>query len=337
MFSFFTHPLPLLAFTHAITQRGMTAFLQLISTYKSRLLFLIGFFLFTTQSFAQQLSFWERDTTYNKKRVNAVAFTAGGAYAGGLTGLYFLWYADFPLTAFHTFNDNNEWLQIDKGGHLINAYWSGKMGIDILKWAGMNRKKAIWYGGSAGLAFMTSIEIFDGFSEAWGFSTGDIISNTTGAATAIGQELLWNEQRIEWKLSFHPTEFAKYRPDVFGSSLTEKIFKDYNGHTYWLSGNISSFLKGTSQFPKWLNVAVGYGADGLTGGSENVLEYDGKTIPYFKRTRQYYLAPDINFTNIKTRSKFLKFVFAATRFIKFPLPALEYNSKKKWVVHALYF
>jgi len=304
---------------------------------KKLILFALCVFFFTTQSFSQKLSFWETDTAYNKKRVNAVAYSAAGAYVGGMTGLYFLWYADYPLSKFHTFNDNNEWLQIDKGGHLINAYWSGKMGIDVMRWTGMERKKAIWYGGSAGLAFMTSIEIFDGFSEAWGFSTGDVICNLAGSATAIGQELLWNEQRVEWKLSFHPTNFAEYRPDVFGTSLTEKIFKDYNGHTYWLSGNISTFLGSNSTFPKWLNIAVGYGADGMTGGTENLTEYDGKTIPYFKRTRQFYFAPDINLTKIKTRSKFLKFVFEATRFIKFPLPALEYNSNKKWVLHGIYF
>lgn len=290
-----------------------------------------------TETFSQKISFWEPDTVYNKKRVHAVAYSAAGAYAGGMTGLYFLWYADYPLSKFHTFNDNDEWLQIDKGGHVINAYWSGKMGIDVMRWAGMENKRAIWYGGTAGLAFMTSIELFDGFSDGWGFSNGDVISNFAGTATAIGQELLWNEQRLEWKLSFYPSDFAQYRPDVFGTSFSEKLFKDYNGHTYWLSGNISSFLNKSSKFPKWLNVAVGYGADGMTGGTKNVTEYEGRPVPAFKRVRQFYFAPDINLTKIKTRSKFLKFVFAATRFIKFPLPAIEYNSNKKFVVHGLYF
>ena len=96
-------------------------------------------------------------------------------------------------------------------------------------------------------------------------------------------------------------------------------------------------MKTESKFPKWLNVSFGYGADGLTGGSENVTEHDGKPVPSFRRVRQFYFAPDLNLTKIKTRSKFLHFIFGATRFIKFPLPTIEYNEKSKWVFHSVYF
>jgi hypothetical protein len=47
------------------------------------------------------------------------------------------------------------------------------------------------------------------------------------------------------------------------------MLKDYNGQTYWLSVNLHSFYKG-SKIPKWLNLAIGYGANGmLTGNGEN--------------------------------------------------------------------
>ena len=48
----------------------------------------------------------------------------------------------------------------------------------------------------------------------------------------------------------------------------ERMLKDYNGQTYWLSANLKSFFQG-SNIPAWLNVAVGYGADGMFGGFEN--------------------------------------------------------------------
>ena len=63
------------------------------------------------------------------------------------------------------------------------------------------------------------------------------------------------------KFSFHTTKYASLRPNVLGSSLSEEIFKDYNGQTYWLSVNLHSFFK-SSKLPKWLNLAAGYGADG---------------------------------------------------------------------------
>lgn len=296
-------------------------------------------FFITHSSLAQETKtpFWQNAPVPDKHRINVVGYTTAGLYAVTMTGLYQLWYKDYPLTGFHTFNDNTEWLQIDKGGHVINSYYLGKFGVEILKWTGMPQKKAAWIGGNVGLAFLTSIEIFDGFSQQWGFSFGDVVSNTAGAATCVVQELLWQEQRIEWKLSFHPSPYAQYRPDEFGTTFPERLVKDYNGHTYWLSGNVSSFLKEDSKFPKWLNVSFGYGADGLTGGHQNITEYNGKPVPQFQRYRQFYFAPDINLTRIKTKSRFLKTVFNAVRFIKFPLPAIEFNEKKQWVFHGIYF
>ena len=48
----------------------------------------------------------------------------------------------------------------------------------------------------------------------------------------------------------------------------QQVLKDYNGQTYWLSANIWSFNK-ESNFPRWLNVAFGYGADGMLYGENN--------------------------------------------------------------------
>jgi hypothetical protein len=78
---------------------------------------------------------------------------------------------------------------------------------------------------------------------------------------------MWKEQRITPKFSFHTTQYAQYRPNVLGSSLAEQMLKDYNGQTYWLSVNTPSIK---AQNPKWLNLAIGYGANGmLTGNGEN--------------------------------------------------------------------
>jgi hypothetical protein len=97
--------------------------------------------------------------------------------------------------------------------------------------------------------------------------------------------------------------------NLFGSTLPELLLKDYNAQTYWLSFNLHSFLP-QSKLPKWLNVSVGYGAQGLLGGYENVaydnngnVVFDRRDIP---RYRQWYLAPDVDLTKIKTKSKFIR-------------------------------
>lgn len=292
------------------------------------------------QSHAQNdtLGFFEPAPTYNKGRFIGLMSTAGALYVGSLVGLNSLWYADYPRSSFHFFNDNDEWLLMDKGGHVIASYYISKYGIDLVKWTGMERKKAIWIGGSFGAIFQTTIEILDGFSAQWGASPGDLIANTTGSALAIGQELLWDEQRIILRYSYHFTEETRYRPNLLGSNWKERWLKDYNGQTHWLSANIYSFLGNEdSKFPRWLNVAVGHGAQGMLGGSSNPIEYEGKPLPYFERYHQFYLGFDIELGRIKTKSKFLKTLFNSVVLIKVPMPTLEYNNVNGFKFHPLYF
>ncbi len=276
-------------------------------------------------------------SSVNKARLKAVIISETAIFAGSLTGLYALWYKNYPMNSFHLFNDNGEWNQMDKISHAGASYYIGKVGYEALKWSGVKEKKAIWYGGLYGSAFLLTIEILDGFSAEWGFSTGDFIANSLGSAMFISQQLAWHEQRVVFKFSSHPTDYAQYRPDLLGSNFPQRIMKDYNGWTYWLSGNISSFLPKSSDFPKWLNIAVGLGADGMTGAFNNAKTYKGKQLPDFTRSRQFYLSLDIDLTRIPTKSKTLDKIFDVIGFIKIPFPTLEYNTNDGFKGHFLYF
>jgi hypothetical protein len=276
-------------------------------------------------------------TTVNRKRLNFLIIGGAAVYTGTMVGLYQAWYKDYPQSSFHFTNDGNEWMGVDKIGHATTSYWIGRISYEAFRWSGVKEKQAVWFGGSMGLLFLTTIEIFDGFSAEWGASVSDMVANVAGAGLFIGQQLGWKEQRFLLKFSYHPTDYAQYRPDVLGATCIERVLKDYNGQTYWLSGNIHAFLHKESKFPRWLNVAVGYGAKGMTGGSENATEYEGEPIPEFQRTSQYFLTLDVDLTRIRTRSKFLKGVFTLLGFIKIPMPTLEYNAENNFVFHYLYF
>lgn len=273
--------------------------------------------------------------TPHKTRIAFIAGTEAALYGGSLIGLNELWYKNYPRSSFHFFNDNQEWLQMDKIGHVTTAYYIGRIGIGFFKWGGMDRKKAIWYGGMLGSVYQTTIEVLDGYSKEWGFSMGDFAANTAGSFLAVAQELFWDEQRIVLKYGFQKSPYAKYRPNLLGSTLNEQLLKDYNGQTYWISVNPASFMKHVDWFPSWLNVAAGYGAEGMIGGYSNPVVTDeaGNTLT-FERYRQFYLSLDIDLTRIKTRSPFLKSVLMAVGFIKIPAPALEFNKhgvKGHWI------
>lgn len=280
---------------------------------------------------AQTSSFYTKSDTLNIKRRNAVVITETTLAIGALIALDKLWYSDHPRSSFHFKNDNNQWKQMDKIGHIMTSYYVGKTGMDVLDWAGVSKKKQFIYGATFGFTFLTSVEILDGFSKKWGASWGDILANASGTGLLIGQELLWNEQRIQLKYSFHRTEYAKQRPNVLGENFIQQALKDYNGQTYWLSANIWSFNK-ESNFPKWLNVAFGYGAEGMLYGESNPNNQFSQD-PY----RLFYLSLDVDLTKIKTKSRFLKTLFSTISFIKIPAPAIEYNSKGNFNFHWLYF
>ena len=107
---------------------------------------------------------WEIDESdsLNKKRRNILLISEASAYTIALIGLNKLWYSDYPRSSFHFINDNKEWLQMDKFGHMCASYYTGVVGIKAYDWTGMNRKEAIWYGGMTGSIFLTIIEILDG-------------------------------------------------------------------------------------------------------------------------------------------------------------------------------
>ncbi len=273
----------------------------------------------------------------NKKRLTGVSVTAGALYAGSMTGLYFLWYDDYPKSSFHFFNDCGEWLGMDKLGHITTSYWVGRIGYGSLRWAGLENKKAVWYGGTWGFVYLTSVEIFDGFSEEWGFSWGDVAANTLGAGLFIGQQLLLKDQPVAVKFSYSGSGYAQYRPDLLGENGIQRLLKDYNGQTYWLSASIGSFLPESSRFPRWLDISFGYSGEGMLGATSNPPEYNGEPLPDFERYSQYILSLDVDLTKIRTNNETLRFIFNTLGFIKIPFPAVEFNrvDKVKW--HWLYY
>lgn len=302
----------------------------------TQLILIFLFLLNSSLGFSQDAvnSFLKPSDTLNKPRRNGVVISEITLASGALLGLNQLWYVDYPHSNLHSVNDNDEWLQMDKAGHLFSSYHLGAFGANALKWSGCNQKSQLIYGATIGLAFMTTVEVFDGYSSEWGFSWGDMAANTSGTSLYISQELLWKEQRIVPKFSFHTTQYASVRPNVLGNSLSQQILKDYNGQTYWFSANVHSFFK-QSKTPKWLNVAVGYGADGMiTGRSET---NDLLLYPETNRTRQFYLSLDADLTKIQTKSHFLKTFFSIFNSIKIPTPTFEINSLGAIKFHYLYF
>jgi hypothetical protein len=226
---------------------------------------------------------------------------------------------------------------MDKMGHATTAYTIGAVQYDLMRWCGVHNDASIAIGSLTAIGYMSIIEVLDGFSSKWGFSKGDMLANLIGTALFAGQQKGWGAQRISLRFSYHASIFPQYYPQELGTSWISRILKDYNGQTYWLSFNMAGFLPGSSGFPSWLNLNLGYGAEGMIGARSNPASLNGKAIPEYKRFRQFYLAPDIDLNRVSSANR--PYVTAAylTRFLKFPTPAVEWNTESGWKLHPFYY
>lgn len=266
-------------------------------------------------------------TSINKRRLKTFVIGSSAAYATGMIGLHQLWYKNAEKQSFTIFNDNAEWKQVDKLGHAFSSFYLSSGTQRALLWAGVDKKKATIYGALTGFLTLVPIEILDAYAADYGGSPGDLIADASGAALFFSQQTLWNEIRIQPKFSYSKSPFAAIRPRILGDDHASRIFKDYNGQTYWLSFDLDKF----TTFPKWLNVSMGYGADGMVYARDHQNSDSG-----FTSYRQVYLALDLDLTAFRSRSKALNTLIYLANIIKLPAPTLEFSNGKAHF-HSFFF
>jgi hypothetical protein len=251
---------------------------------------------------------------------------------------YFLgktWYT--KRVPFHAFNDNGEWLQMDKVGHATTAYAISRGEYELFRWSGVNERASVLTGSLIALLYQTTIELFDGRSEGWGFSKGDMLANLSGIGLFMGQQYGFGEQKASLRYGWRQSIYPQYRPNLLGHSIGSQMLKDYNGQQYWLSFNMASVLPVGPSFPRWLNLDVGYSGSGMTGGHANPPYFDaaGKEVK-FTRYRQFYVSPDISLARLPgINGTLAQPLVSAGQFFKIPAPSLEFNKLSGLRFHPL--
>jgi hypothetical protein len=262
----------------------------------------------------------------------SIATTSTIAISGGSIALLGeLWYKKYSRTTLHSFNDNSEWLQVDKVGHAFTTYTIAKQMSDFYAWS-LPSKKDYWRGATVSMLYMSGIELLDGRSAQWGFSWGDMLSNASGILLFSSQDFFWKEQRISLKFSYAPSSFAEMNEEVLGRNFQQRILKDYNAQTYWASFNVSKFLASDAAFPRWLNIAIGYGATKMT--SANFVVDD---VNNFQREREFYFSFDADLERVRWKKKWMQKTAKVLSFIKIPGPTFEIRDNGKMKLHGLFF
>lgn len=252
----------------------------------------------------------------DKYKINFIKF---GSITGATAGA-FVWLHNYQRNAwwsgqrgkFHIQNDWDYAMSADKFGHFFDGAFIQRLYQGAFEWAGFKPTAAVWMGAAFSLAYMTDIEIEDGFATDWGFSPGDQIFNTLGALYPVAQHY-WKPLRsfnIKW--SYYPSE------ELRNGAKHGAFLDDYNGQTVWLSINVNDLLpkKAKKIWPDVINIVGGYGV-------ENYTDFD-------KRYENFYLGFDLNWEKIiPGNSKFMlwfKNVINHFRFL--PLPVLRINKHK---------
>ena len=289
-----------------------------------KFLTLIQAFTFSVSLFAQV------DTTCECR--TQVPLTSA---AIGITSYYFLnqlWYSQYPQSGFHFFDDHKEWLQMDKAGHAFTTYQVANQLYDAYLLTGYNQKESARNAAITGWSYMMGIELLDGFSSQWGFSSTDILANTTGSFLYWIQQEKWGEQKINLKFSYFPTRFSMLNTSQLGENFQQRILKDYNGQTYWLSFNSTLFFSKNNTFRDAINFNIGYSGTEMIRAKTN-----NNLVNNFHPTREFLFSFDADLNRVKWKRKGMKKVARILSVIKIPLPTLEIRGDGKIKFHSFYF
>ena len=213
-----------------------------------------------------------------KSNINVLKFSSLVAVTVGMSiGLHQLqknaWW-NGQRGDFHIQNDWGYAMSMDKIAHFMEGGLIAKTMKGAFLWSGMNETSAMWFGALFSIAYMTDIEIEDGFATDWGYSPGDELANISGDIFSIAQDLWKPLQTEQIKWSYVPTNDPLHKGD---------FPDDYSGQVFWLSFDINKYFgeKFKKNWPEFLNVAIGYGVkdyDHYEPGGRQQLAYLGLDI-----------------------------------------------------------
>ncbi len=188
----------------------------------------------------------------------------GGAV--GLVAAYGMnnWWQDGFTGSFRTvsegwFGQPTRYGGADKLGHAFFSYSGARVLTAVFGAAGNDAKSAADLGALWSLGIMTGVEILDGYSRQYSFSSEDAIMNIVGAAAGYIMERNPElDSLLAFRLHYRPSESGNYN-----------IGGDYSGQTYLLAVKASGIpvLRDNSVL-RYFELAVGYGTRGYESPSQ---------------------------------------------------------------------
>ena len=215
------------------------------------------------------------------------------AIAGGAAGLVALygahnWWQDGFRGSFRTvsegwFGQNTEYGGADKLGHAFFSYVGARLLTTAFTLAGNEPQSAVTMGTLWSLGIMTGVEVLDGFSKKYRFSTEDAVMNVVGAAAGYLMERNPKlDALIDLRLHYNPSDNSNFN-----------IGGDYSGQTYLLAVKASGVpALRSNDFLRYFELSVGYGTRGY------------EDPPDIERRRNLYFGITLNMSEVLRQTVF---------------------------------
>lgn len=196
-------------------------------------------------------------------------------------------------------------LGVDKFGHLFTSYFYFNALYKLMEWGGFEESATMWVSVSIPALYAISLEIGDGFSH-YEFAPDDLLANALGLGYGVLQKKYRYLDNFTFKWSYIPT-------GMYHGGLTYPITNDYDGHIYWLSLKMHNLLpQPVKQYwPKFLNLAIGYGAINASVGSTGLIK------------RKYAISLDYNLTELPLNGDTWETVKSIFDLLHFPAPGVR--------------
>lgn len=178
------------------------------------------------------------------------------------------------------FESDTEFGGVDKLGHAYSNYVGVRLLTPIFEELGNSRSESISLAFWSTLAIYTAVEVLDGFSRKYHFSSEDAISNIAGVALGRAAEY---DSRLDDIFDFR----FYYRRSPYANGWDP--LGDYSGQRYLLVLKADAFAPMRSHdVLRYLEVAVGYGARGFDAGPDAIVD----------RRRELYFGVSLNLSRV---------------------------------------
>lgn len=208
---------------------------------------------------------------------------------------------------------NNYSLGVDKAGHFYTSYFYFQSLYEFMEWGGFDEQTKVLTSIAIPAFYALSIELNDGFT-FFSFSGYDLTANLAGIGYGVLQRKFPVLQNFKFKWSYYPSGTIPLDNKFI-------IANDYDGHIYWLSIDINGVLpkQMKNYWPKFLNLAVGYGAQNVSHRNAWLGEINSKG----PASRKFAISLDYNLGSFDVENDLFYAVRNIVDYFHFPSPGIR--------------